>query len=116
MLGCRGRGGLESRSSTCLNVRLREPTPYDVPLVILLAGIAILLLIGAATHGSWSPLAAMVVRRGGVLVANVATAIVHIVTPTRNGIIGAGRMLFVWPACALVAIGFIVWSWRIGHV
>jgi hypothetical protein len=93
-----------------------NPTPYDVPLIVLLVALAILSLIGAATTGSWSPTTANLVRRGAMLVAIAATAVVHIVTPTTNGIIGAGRVLFVWPAIALTVIGFLVWSWRVGHI
>jgi len=93
-----------------------NPTPYDIPLIALLVALAILLFLGAATSGSWSPMTATVVRRGAIVVAIGATAVVHIVTPTTNGIIGAARVLFVWPAIALVVIAFIVWSWRIGHL
>jgi hypothetical protein len=93
-----------------------NPTPYDTPLIALLVALAILLFVGAATSGSWSPTTATVVRRGAMLVAIAATVIVHTVTPTTNGIIGAARMVFVWPAIALVVIAFIVWSWRIGHL
>jgi hypothetical protein len=42
--------------------------------------------------------------------------IVHVVTPTTNGIIGAGRVLFVWPAIALAVVAYLVWSWRAGSL
>lgn len=93
-----------------------NPTPYDIPLIVLLVALGTLLLIGAATTASWSPTTGTVVRRGAMLVAIAAIAVVHIVTPTTNGIIGAARVLFVWPPIALTVIGFLVWSWRAGHL
>jgi hypothetical protein len=93
-----------------------NPTPYDIPLAVFLALIALLLLGGAITASSWSPSVAALVRRVAVLVAVAAFAVVMIVTPTTNGIIGAGRVLFVWPPLALAVIGYLVWSWRVGSL
>jgi hypothetical protein len=91
-----------------------NPTPYDVPLFIVLVALAILLLIGAGTAPSWTPATAVVVRRAAVLLGIVATAVVLIVTPTTNGIIGAGRVLFIWPALGVTILGYLIWSWRSG--
>jgi hypothetical protein len=74
------------------------------------------MFVGAATSASWSPTTATLVRRGAMALSIAAVAVVHIVTPTTNGIMGAARVLFVWPAIAIAVIAFIVWSWRIGHV
>jgi hypothetical protein len=46
----------------------------------------------------------------------VATAAVVYVTPTRDGIVGAWRVLSVWPALAAVVLGFLAWSWRAGRL
>jgi len=40
--------------------------------------------------------------------------VVHVVTPTTNGIIGAARLLFIWPAVALMVVSYLIWSWRAG--
>jgi hypothetical protein len=93
-----------------------NPTPYDIPLICLLAVLAIVMFVGAASTGSWPPSTAMLVRRGALLVGLAATVMVHVVTPTTNGIIGAGRVLFVWPAIALAVIAYLVWSWRAGSL
>ena len=91
-----------------------NPTPYDTPLFVLLVVLALLLITGAVTATSWSPSTATIVRRGAALVAIGATVVVFRVTPTTNGIIGATRVLFIWPALAVGAIAYFVWSWRAG--
>ena len=53
-----------------------HPMPYDISLICLLAALAIV------------PFAAL-------LVGLAATVVVHVVTPTTNGIIGAGRVPYV---------------------
>src|SRR5690349_8814713 len=93
-----------------------NPTPYDIPLIVVLVLLAILMFVGASVGNTWSPSTATLVRRGSMLVAIVAIAAVHIITPTTNGIMGAARMLFVWPAIALAVIAFLVWSWRVGRL
>src|SRR5215475_9827743 len=93
-----------------------NPTPYDVPLLVFLVALAMLLLIGALTATSWSPATAAAIRRGAVLLALVATALVMIVTPTRNGIVGAWRVLVIWPVAGLTLVLYLVWSWRAGRL
>jgi hypothetical protein len=93
-----------------------NPTPYDVPLAVVLALIALLLLAGAMTASSWSPSVAAMVRRASLAVAIAAFAVVMVVTPTTNGMIGAWRVLFVWPPLGLAVIGYLVWSWRVGSL
>ena len=53
-------------------------------------------------------------RRVAASLAIGATVVVFRVTPTTNGIIGATRVLFIWPALAVGAIAYFVWSWRAG--
>ena len=91
-----------------------NPAPYDIPLIVVLVLLAILMFVGASVGSMWAPSTATLVRRGTMLVAIIAIAAVHIATPTTNGIMGAARMLFVWPAIALAVIAFAVWSWRAG--
>ena len=91
-----------------------NPAPYDIPLIVVLVLLAILMFVGASVGSMWAPSTATLVRRGTMLVAIIAVAAVHIVTPTTNGIMGAARMLFVWPAIVLAVIAFAVWSWRAG--
>ncbi len=47
-----------------------------------------------------------------VPLAVIATAVVLLVTPTRNGIVGAGRLLTLGPAAALVTLAYALWGWR----
>ena len=93
-----------------------NPTPYDIPLIVVLVVLAIVMFVGASIGSTWSPSTATLVRRGSMFVAVVAIAAVHIVTPTTNGIMGAARMLFVWPAIAFTVVAFLVWSWRVGRL
>ena len=91
-----------------------NPTPYDTPLFVLLVVLALLLITGAITATSWSPATATIVRRAAALVAICATVIVFRVTPTTNGIIGAARVLFIWPALAVGVLAYQVRRWRAG--
>ena len=93
-----------------------DPTPYDVGLFVVLVALTILLVIGAATAGMWPSGTAAGVRRGAVLLALAATAAVMIRTPTTNGIIGAARLLFIWPALAAACLTYVLWSWRAGSL
>lgn len=93
-----------------------DPTPYDAGLVLLLLGLAVLLTVGAVTAGLWSPAVAATIRRSAVLLAVCATALVLVRTPTRNGMVGAGRVISVWPALAATALSYLAWSWRAGRL
>jgi hypothetical protein len=93
-----------------------NPTPYDTPLFLLLVVLALLLIVGAVTATSWSPGTATIVRRAAAILAIGATVVVFRITPTTNGIIGAARVLFIWPALAVTVIAYAVWSWRAGRL
>jgi hypothetical protein len=93
-----------------------DPTPFDFPLLALFTIITIVLIVGAIAGPAWSPGVATAIRRGGVLVVIVALAAVLVTTPTRNGIVGAGRMLTIFPAFAVVVLAFLAWSWRAGRL
>ncbi len=93
-----------------------DPTPYDAGLVLLLLALAVLLSMGAVTAGHWSPAVAAAIRRGAVLLAVCATAVVLVRTPTRNGMVGAGRVISVWPALAVTTLAYLAWSWRAGRL
>jgi hypothetical protein len=93
-----------------------NPTPYDVPLIGVLVALALVLVVGAFTANAWPPGVGTWVRRGALAAGVVATAAVVYVTPTRDGIVGAWRVLSVWPALAAVVLGFLAWSWRAGRL
>jgi hypothetical protein len=93
-----------------------DPTPYDARLVVLLVVLAVVLGIGAGTAGMWSPGLAAWIRRGAVLLGLGVTAGVLVRTPTTNGIVGAGRMISVWPALGVAVVAYLVWSWRAGRL
>ena len=92
-----------------------DPTPYDTGLVILLSVLASVLAIGAARAGMWNPYTATGIRRAAILVALGATGAVMLRTPTSSGIVGAGRLLSVWPALAVVCAAYLIWSVRGGR-
>jgi hypothetical protein len=93
-----------------------DPTPYDFPLLVLFGIVTIMLIAGAIAGSAWSPGIATWLRRGGVLVAVCAFAVVLVITPTRSGIVGAGRMLTIFPAFAVVVLAYLVCSWRAGRL
>jgi hypothetical protein len=93
-----------------------DPAPYDFPLLLLFGIVALVLIAGAIAGGAWSPGIATGIRRASVLVAACALVAVIAITPTRNGIVGAGRMLTIFPAFAVVILIFLVCSWRAGRL
>jgi hypothetical protein len=58
----------------------------------------------------------MLFRRGAMGLAVLLLGAVLIITPTTSGTVGAGRLLTLFPAAAAVAVLFLIWSWRIGHL
>ena len=93
-----------------------DPTPYDSDALVLLGALAVVLLFGAIAGANWVSAWAGYVRWGAMLTALTIFSVVHLVTPTANGIVGAGRMLTIWPAAFGCVVLFLVWSWRIGHL
>ena len=93
-----------------------DPTPYDFPLLALFAIILIVFIAAAIAGAAWPAAIATGLRRGGLLFAICALAAVLVISPTRNGMIGAGRVLTIWPAFAIVVIAFIAFSWRAGRL
>ena len=91
-------------------------TPYDLPLLAILVGIALLLVIGAATPERWPDETGAWIRRVALAVATAAMIGVHMISPTSNGMIGAGRLLTLWPAYAVVILAYLVWALRVGKL
>ena len=92
-----------------------DPTPYDMPVLVVLCLLAALMLVGCIVGQEWQSLSATVVRWGAVILAVFIVAGVLIITPTISGIVGAGRLLTLWPAALSIVALFLIWSWRIGH-
>ena len=92
-----------------------DPTPYDMPALVALCLLASLMLVGCIMGQEWQSLSATMVRRGAVILAVLILAAVLILTPTTSGIVGAGRLMTVWPAALLTVVLFLIWSRRIGH-
>jgi hypothetical protein len=93
-----------------------DPTPWDVPLLVLLIVLAAVLAAGIFFGVAWPPAAATTLRRGSVVVAVIAFTSVHIATPSSSGIVGTGRLLTIWPVFALDILLFAVWTWRVGRL
>lgn len=89
--------------------------PYDEALLWLLVALAGLLLVGAITSPDWSPGVGLAVRRGALLLAAGATAFVLLRTPSNDPFIGLGRLFTVWCPLVVIAVLFVVWSWRAGR-
>jgi hypothetical protein len=90
-----------------------NPTPYDVPAIIALVLLGLILLTGAILGPRWSSEAAILTRWSAAVVSILLLAAVHRLTPTPNGIIGADRLITLWPAFAANMLLFALWSWRV---
>jgi hypothetical protein len=92
-----------------------DPTPYDLYALAVLVVLAGVLFVGCILGPRWISELATWVRWGAMLLAVVVLAAILIITPTTNGIVGAGRLLTLWPAALANIVFFLLWSWRIGH-
>lgn len=92
-----------------------DPTPYDMPALVALCLLAALMLVGCIMGQEWQSLSATMVRRGAVILAVLILAAVLILTPTTSGIVGAGRLVTLWPAALSIVALFLLWSWRVGR-
>jgi hypothetical protein len=90
-----------------------NPTPYDVPAIIVLVLFGLTLLTGAILGPRWSGDAATLTRWSSAMVSALLLAAGHHLTPTTNGIIGAGRLITLWPAFAANMLLFALWTWRV---
>lgn len=93
-----------------------DPAAYDMTAVVALACLGLVLLAGVLTGHHWPPTFPMVVRRAAALLAVFVVVFVLFVTPTRSGIVGAGRMLTLWPALGVDVFLFAMWAWREGQL
>ena len=91
-----------------------NPTPYDLPAIIVLGLLGLTLLIGAILGPRWSSEAAILTRWSAAVVSVLLLAAVHRLTPTPNGIVGAFRLITLWPAFAANMLLFALWTWRVG--
>ncbi|MEO6339772.1 MAG: hypothetical protein ABIO39_07040, partial [Caulobacteraceae bacterium] len=74
------------------------------------------LLAGVFTGHQWSfPLASYARRTAALLVVVVVAALLF-VTPTRSGVVGAGRLITLWPAVGVDVLLFVLWTWRAGRL
>ena len=92
-----------------------DPAPFDTYAVTVLCAMAVVLLVGCILGPRWASHWATGVRWGVVVFSVVILAAVFTVTPTANGMVGAGRMLTLLPAAVAVVALFLVWCWRVGH-
>ncbi|AHG92826.1 hypothetical protein J421_5291 (plasmid) [Gemmatirosa kalamazoonensis] len=90
-------------------------TPYDESLLFLLVALALVLLIGAASAPAWPPFVGAIVRRSAVGLSVAAAAVVYVLTPTRDPLVGLGRIFTIWCPLGVAALLYGVWSWRVGR-
>lgn len=93
-----------------------DPTPYDELAMIVLACLGLILLAGALAGRHWPLAFSTPVRRAAVVLAVFFVAFILVVTPTRSGIVGAGRLLTLWPALGIDMFLFAIWAWRAGRL
>ena len=93
-----------------------DPTPYDLPAALILVVCSVVLLVGFFFGASWPSVISAGIRRGILLLALLLLIGLHLVTPTRSGIVGAGRLLTLWPAGLLVFLLFSAWCIRAGRL
>ena len=93
-----------------------DPTPYDTTAIAALIIFGLIILAGVISGHHWPPHVSSFVRRAVALLAVVVVASPLFVTPTKNGIVGAGRLITLWPAVAVDGILFAIWVWRAGRV
>lgn len=92
-----------------------NPTPYDGYALAILGVLAAVLLVGAVVGTRLTAAWAGHLRWGAVLASLAVLGAVLLFTPTTNAIVGAGRMLTLWPTTFGCVVFFLLWSWRIGH-
>ncbi len=93
-----------------------NPTPLDGYAMVVLCSLALVLLVGCMVGPRWIAGAADACRWGALLLSMAMFAAVLVITPTTTAIVGAGRLLTLYPAAAAVTLLFLGWSWRIGHL
>jgi hypothetical protein len=93
-----------------------DPTPYDLFGAFVLAACAVGLVAGLLTGPSWSLPLATITRRGLLLVVCLVPAVILLLTPTRSAVVGAGRLLTLWPLFIVDLLLFAAWSWRAGRL
>lgn len=91
-------------------------TPQDntfdlvVSAAVLLCSLA--LLIGAATAPRWPRDGALIARRALAATVIGLPILLHLAAPSRSGIEGAARLIFIWVPVALGLLFFAIWHWR----
>jgi hypothetical protein len=89
-----------------------NPTPYDGLVLGTLLTCGLILLTGILWGRHWEPGTAQLCRWAALLVSAAALGLLLWLSPTTNGIIGAGRLISIWPAAIANALLFAIWTWR----
>jgi len=90
-----------------------NPTPYDLPAIGTLVLLGLILLTGTLLGPRWTSDAATLTRWSAAILSLLAFSLVHVLTPTPNGFVGAGRMITLWPAFGINVLLFAIWTWRV---
>lgn len=89
-----------------------NPTPYDAPALVALVLLCLILLFGCILGPRWDGDAAAITRWSAAVISVLVLAAVHGLTPTPSGLIGAGRLVTLWPVFVVNLLLFIFWTWR----
>jgi hypothetical protein len=93
-----------------------NPTPFDGYALFALCLLALVLLVGCIVGPGWPKTTGLVLRWGALGLAALVLGAVLVVSPTTSATIGAGRLISIYPAAAAVAVLFLIWCWRLGHL
>jgi len=91
-----------------------NPTPFDIGAFMVLSCMAVLLLLGVMLDEDCLAGKGDLLRRSMIILSTMLFVLVLVVYPTTNGMVGAGRLMTLWPAFLLNLILFLIWSWRSG--
>ena len=93
-----------------------DPTPYDESAMIALACLGLILLAGVLTGHHWPSGFPTFVRRAAAILTAFVVGLLLFVTPSKSGIVGAGRLLTLWPLACIDIVLFAIWAWRAGRL
>ena len=84
-----------------------DTTPLDLAVTCIPIACSVILGVGVVYGGSWPASVGAGVRRSTLLIAVLLFVAAHVLHPTRSGIVGAGRLVTLWPTGLLFVLLFV---------